>query len=317
MKLSIKLIAIAFAIAFASCKHKDKKDDESATEYAEANKEEANDIIEYNNVLVKYSDNNNSYLKSMERSLNIIDKGLENPTDPFAFASATTPFMTPTFNLSKIKPETPPSALNSDDQKFFKENVIGLKETIEKIQKTYESLDSYIRAEDFKDDKSVKGKQLVDSIYNMSKKYYTYDDKILIRLEAIGDDAERIILKSHPLKDYIFALKDDRKAVQEFNKLITGSADDYKAAESKIKTAYDKLVEQNKKHTEMDAPDAKDYPGKDSAFKRFNDSFNEYLIEARKIMRNASASGKISKDDEENLFRNQDYMRSAYNTFVN
>lgn len=317
MKLSVKLIALAIAIFFGSCKHSDKKDNKSKTEYADSNKDDANDIIEYNNVLVSYTDNNNDYLKSLDRTLSVIDKGLDNPADSYAFTFATPPFMKPAFNLSKIKPETPPSALSSDDQKFFKENVMGLKETIEKIQKTYESLNSYIRAEDFKDDKTVKGKQLVDSIYVMSRKYYTYDDKILIRLEAIGDDAERIILKSHPLKDYIFALKDDRKAVMDFNKLITDNPNNYKAVEGKIKMAYDALALQNKKHIEMDAPGAKEFPGKDYAFKRFNDSFNEYLIEARKIMRDASASGKLAELDTENLIRKQDDMRSAYNSFVN
>jgi len=315
MKLRIKLIALAFAVSLTACKSGDKKDGDAKTEYAEADKGDANDIVEYNNVLVSYTDKNNDYLKSLDRTLSHISKGLENPEDRFAFSGVIPPHALSFISISKIKPETPPSALSSDDQKFFKENVAGLSSTMAKIKETYKSLDDYIKAEDWKDDKSAKGKLLIDSIYSMSKTYYNYDDKILTKLEVIGDDAERIILKSHPLREYIFALKDDRKAVAEFTKLITES-ENYKPVEGKVKAAYDALETQNKKHIEMAVPDVSKFPGKDYSFKRFNDSFNDYLIEARKIMRDASASGKLTESNVEDLIRKQDSMRSAYNGFV-
>ncbi|MCZ4244425.1 DUF3829 domain-containing protein [Pedobacter punctiformis] len=316
MKLTIKLIALAFVVSFAACKGSGDKKDGAKTEYAESNKDDANDIVEYNNVLVSYTDKNNDYLKSLDGTLQKISKGLENPTDRFAWIGITSPMSMISINHSKVKPETPPAALSSDDQKFFKDNVAGLSSTMTKIKDTYKALNDYIKAEDWKDDKSAKGKLLVDSIYSMSKKYYAYDDKILAKLEVIGDDAERIILKSHPLKEYIFALKDDKKAVDDFNKLLAENAGKYKAAEAKIKTAYAALEAQNAKHKIMSPPDAKKFPGQDGSFTRFNESFSDYLIEARKIMRDASASGKISDDDGESLVRKQDYMRTAYNNFV-
>ncbi|WP_316803774.1 DUF3829 domain-containing protein [Pedobacter nototheniae] len=315
MKLTIKLIALAFAVSFSACKGGGKKEG-AKTEYAESNKDDANDIVEYNNVLVSFTDKNNNYLKSLENGLKTISRGLENPNNQFAFSGIINPISIPFYSNSKIKPETPPSALSSDDQKFFKENVAGLNSTMTKIKDTYKSLNDYIKAEDWKDDKSAKGKLLVDSIYSMSKNYYAYDDKILAKLEVIGDDAERIILKSHPLKEYIFALKDDKKAVDDFNRLLGESAEKYKAAEPKIKTAYAALEAQRGKHSAMPAPNAKEFPGQGDSFKRFNEAFNDYLVEARKVMRDASTSGKISQSDGENLVRKQDYMRTAYNSFV-
>ncbi|MGO4877429.1 DUF3829 domain-containing protein [Pedobacter psychrotolerans] len=316
MKLTIKLLVVAVAISFAACKSGDKKkEDGTKTEYADADNDDANQIVEYNNVLVGLTDKNNEYLKRLDENLQKIAKGLNNPNDRFAFIGIVSPYSSSAFSHSKLKPETPPSALSSDDQKYFKENVAGLNETFTKIKDTYKSLDDYLKAEDWKDDKSVKGKKLIDSIYSMSKAYYQYDENVLAKLEAIGDDAERTILKTHPLKEYIFAMKDDRKAVGEFNKLLIGSKN-FKADESKIKSAYEALDAQNKKHTEMDAPDATKFPSKDGSFKRFNESFKDYLIEAKKTIRDASASGKLTESDIEDLVRKHEYMRTTYNYFV-
>lgn len=316
MKLTIKLLVVAIAISFTACKSGDKKkEDQGKTEYAEADNDDANQIVEYNNVLVGLTDKNNEYLKRLDDNLQKISKGLDNPNDRFAFIGIISPYSSSAFSTSKLKPETPPSALSSDDQKYFKENVAGLNETMTKIKDTYKSLDDYLKAEDWKDDKSVKGKKLIDSIYSMSKAYYQYDENLLAKLEVIGDDAERIILKTHPLKEYIFAMKDDRKAVGDFNKLIMDTKN-FKANEGKIKSAYAALEAQNKKHTEMDAPDATKFPSKDGSFNRFNESFKEYLIEAKKTLRDASATGKLTESDIEDLVRKHEYMRTTYNYFV-
>jgi len=316
MKSTIKLLVVAIAISFTACKSGDKKKENGAkTEYAEADNDDANQIVEYNNVLVGLTDKNNEYLKRLDENLQKIDKGLDNPNDRFAFIGIISPYSSSAFSTSKLKPETPPSALSSDDQKYFKENVAGLNETMTKIKDTYKSLDDYLKAEDWKDDKSVKGKKLIDSIYSMSKAYYKYDENLLAKLEVIGDDAERIILKTHPLKEYIFAMKDDRKAVGDFNKLIMDTKN-FKADEAKIKSAYAALEAQNKKHTEMDAPDATKFPSKDGSFSRFNESFKEYLIEAKKTLRDASATGKLTESEIEDLIRKHEYMRTTYNYFV-
>ncbi|RBQ08711.1 DUF3829 domain-containing protein [Pedobacter miscanthi] len=315
MKTLFKLTALALVLSVTACKNGGKKDSNGKTTYVEADEKDVNAIIEYNNVMVSFTDKNNSYLKSLESNLDRIEKGLAKPNDRFAFLGLMTPFSMSTFSNSKIKPDTPPSALSSDDQKFFKENVVSMTGVLDKIKATYKSLDEYIKAEDWKDDKGVKGKALVDSIYSMGKKYYTYDEVILAKLNVIGDDAERVILKTHPLKEYIFALKDDRSKVAEFTKLLASNKN-YKAIEAKAKTAYQSLEDQYNKQVAMPAPDATKFPGKDGYFKNFNESLNDYLIAARKMMRDASASGKLTEYNIEELVRKQDSMRSAYNNFV-
>ncbi|MFD2286568.1 DUF3829 domain-containing protein [Pedobacter petrophilus] len=315
MKFPIKLLAIAVAISFTACKGGDKKETAAKTEYAAAGNDDANQIVEYNNVLVSLTDQNNAYLKRVGENLQKLAKGLANPNDRFAFIGIVSPFSSSGFSHSELKPETPPSSLSNADQKYFKENVAGLNETLAKIKDTYKALDDYIKAEDWKDDKSAKGNKLIDSIYSMNKTYYKYDENLLARLEVIGDDAERVILKTHPLKEYIFAMKDDRKAVGEFNKLLIETKD-FKANEAKIKSAYETLAAQNTKHIEMSAPDATKFPSKDGAFKTFNDSFKDYLIEAKKAIRDASVDGKLTQGHAEDLIGKYEYMRTTYNYFV-
>lgn len=315
MKTIFKLTALALVLSVTACKNGSKKDSNGKTTYAEADEKDVNTIIEYNNVMVSFTDKNNSYLKSLESNLDRIEKGLANPDRRFAFLGLMTPFSMNTFSNSKIKPDTPPNALNNDDQKFFKENVVAMTSVLDKIKATYKSLDEYIKAEDWKDDKGAKGKSLVDSIYSMGKKYYTYDEVVLAKLNVIGDDAERVILKTHPLKEYIFALKDDRSKVAEFTKLLAGNKN-YRAIETKAKAAYQSLEDQYNKHMAMPAPDATKFPGKDGYFRNFNERLNDYLIAARKMMRDSSASGKLTEYNIEELVRKQDSMRSAYNNFV-
>lgn len=315
MKTILKLTALALVLSLTACKNDGKKDNSAKTSYAEADEKDVNEIIEYNNAVVSFTDKNNDYIKRIEDNIIKIEKGLANPSDHFAFIGLITPFSMSTISSSKMKPDTPPSVLSSDDQKFFKENVVSMTGVLDKIKETYKSLDEYIKAEDWKDDKGAKGKALLDSIYSMGKKYYAYDEQVMAKLNIIGDDAERVILKTHPLKEYIFALKDDRSKVAEFTKLLAGNKN-YKTIEAKAKSAYQILEDQHKKHVAMAAPDASKFPGKDGYFKNFNDRLNDYLIAARKMMRDASASGKLTEYNIDELVRKQDSMRSAYNNFV-
>jgi len=315
MKTILKVTALALTLSFTACKNDQKKDDNAKTAYAEADEKDVNAIIEYNNVMVGFTDKNNDYIQRIEGNIVKIEKGLQNPNDRFAFIGLIQPFSINTITRNGVKPDTPPSALNNDDQKFFKENVVAMTGLLDKIKETYSALDEYIKAEDWKDDKGNKGKALVDSIYGLGKKYYTHDELVLARLNLIGDDAERVILKTHPLKEYIFALKDDRSATAAFTKLMASNKS-YKSIEVKAKTAYQALEDQHHKHEAMAAPDATKYPGKDGYFKNFNQRFNDYLIAARKMMRDAAASGKLTDYNIEELVRHQDSMRSAYNNFV-
>ncbi|PWS31278.1 DUF3829 domain-containing protein [Pedobacter paludis] len=316
MNLLIKSIAFVSILSLMACNGGDKNTDKTKTEYADASKDDANEIIEYHNIVLNLTDKNDRSLKSMDDNLETIAKGLKNPTDRFAFTGLMRLTDFGRVNFSKIKPETPPSALNRDDVNFFKGKIKLLNESYKSINDTYKTLTDYIKAEDFKDDKSVNGFKLLDSIYSQGKKYYAVNDEILNKLQVIGDDAERVILKTHPLKEFIYALKDDTQAAAALIALMGKHAKDYKKGESEIKKAYDALDAQNKKHIAMSFPSDSENSYKAKSFGDFNNSVTDFLASARKIMRQGAEKGSLTNENADELYQKKDMMRVYYNSFV-
>jgi hypothetical protein len=316
MNVKLKLLILASILAFTACKNSGRKSDGAQSEYEDASLDDANQIIQYNNVLVGFTDRNSNYVRDLEHSLQGIQRDLNNPNDQFAFHSVTSPIEMPDFNYSAIKPDNPPSALNSDDRAFFKENVSLLNTTVKTIRETAKQLYDYIRAEDFKDDHAVKGKKLVDSIYALNDKYYACHDKLLAKLTIVAEGAERVTLKSHPLKEYIFAMKDDQDETRSFYDMMGKHAKDYNKAEQKVKALYQSMEKNQRKHAAMDAISEYKFAGKQSSFTYFYDDYNKYLVSARKIMRDASSSGQVSEEQLEELYRQEESMRLSYNRFV-
>jgi len=314
LKKSLWFILAGLSVGTIACKNFNKKND-AKTAYCYASSNDANDIVEYNNALIKLTDANYSYLKQVGSNLERIEKGLKNPNYQSEFNFIMEPMYIKPFTV-KITPENPPGAMSSGDKKFFKDSVTAMGDQFAKIRTTYKTLADYIKAQDYKDDKGTKGLALIDSVYALGNKYYGVEDAVLNRLDVIADDAERVTLKNNPLKDYIYALKDDSKAISGFIKLIEANAGNYTASEAKIKTSYDSLATLNQQHTAMGGPKEFHLEEKKNSFDRFNSKVNDFLVEARKIMRNASATGKVSEDDIHTLKSYQDYVRNAYNSFV-
>ncbi len=314
MNIKVKLLSLAIIVAFSACKNGRKHGAQS--EYEDVSSDKANLIIQYNNVLVEFTDHKSSYVKGLEYHLETIKKDLDRPKDQFSFIGLTSDIDIPDYSLSSIKPENPPSALSRDDRNFFKENVAVLNSTVKNIKATNKELYEYINAEDFKDDNSVKGKKLVDSIYALSDKFYAYDTKIMARLVVIADGAERVVMESHPLKEYIFAMKDDQKETQAFYDFISKNAKDYRKVEPKVKILYQSMEKNKKVHAGMDAISEYKFSGKQRSFAYFYDAYNNYLICARKLMRDASPYGAVSKWQLEELYDKGESMRHSYNSFV-
>jgi hypothetical protein len=318
-KKSLWICIAGLSLGATACKNLTKnkfRSGEAKTEYADANSSAANNIVEYNNVVIKLTDANYRYLKSVGNNLTEMEKYLQKPNNTYPFTPMTPIFISPTYFPNKARPENPPSALNSSDRNFFKDSIAALNDNFKKIQDTYKALKDYFDAQDYKDDKGEKGLTLIDSVYALGKKYYSVEGAVLDKLEAIADDAERITLKTHPLKEHIYALKDDSKAVADLIKLMEDNAENYTAAETKIKASYDALTALNEKHTAMSPPGETKYASKKIYFTQFNSYINNFLVTARRIMRDAAAKGKVSENDIKSLKSTQDMIRSTYNSFV-
>jgi hypothetical protein len=303
------------ATLIISCQNHDK-DSKAKTQYAKANDDDANSIIKYNNALLALDDNRDSYLKRLSNSINGMKSIFENPKSAVPTIGAFEPYETPYIPRLGENPSTPPNALSSSDKKFFKDSVAQLNALYTQIKAVYKGMRNYEKAQDYKDDNGAKGKALIDSINVLGNRYYQLDDHVRAKITLIADDAERIILKDHPLKEHIYAMKDDRNKVTEINILLDSCANNYKTSEAKVQAAFQTLKSQNEKHTAMTLPGGQEYVSKKSSFSRFNDSVNDYLLELKRIMRDASSSGKITESDLKSLGYKSETIRTYYNNFV-
>jgi hypothetical protein len=312
-RLPIFLAFIATTIFF-SCQNRDK-DSKANTQYAQSNGDDASSIIKYNNGLLALEESREHYLKSVGNNIRNMRKIFDDPKSPVPYMGID-PFEMPYIPKLGENPSNPPSALSGSDKKFFKDNVTLLNALYTQIKGVYKTMSDYVKAQDYKDDNGAKGKALIDSIDNLGNKYYKQDDQVRAKLSLIADDAERVVLKDHPLKEYIYAMKDDRAKAAEISMLLDSCANNYKASEARAQAAFQTLKSQNEKHTAMTLPGGEQYASQKNNFGRFNESVNDFLLELKKIMRDASSSGKISEDALKSLDYKRETTMTYYNNFV-
>jgi len=277
-----------------------------------SDQKEAQDIIRYNNEFVQVDDRNNGYLRDVNTNLSKVVAEIQSSSPHFEISM---PYEQPLLNAAEDLSKIPP-ALSSADQKFFKTN-IGLMSTLyNQIKSNYKTLYDYMRAEDYKDDNYRNGKSLVALLDSLGTKYYTVQNIVSNKLGAVADDAERIIMAEHPLKDFIYAMKDDNRTIGRLNNLLDSTSVNYKTYADKAAIEGIQLAVQYQKHSVMTLPDDAQYANQRDAFRRYYTTLNSYLASVKKLMRNAAARKKIDGADLEYLFDQQDALRTYYNDFV-
>ena len=310
-KVYFTLIFVSLLVNVA-CKF-DKSNTDDPTENISQN--DANAIIDYNNAVIDLTDNHYSYLSSIDQNLVKIEKGLENPDDRFAFMGLIMPITTPV-SFRSGNPEEPTKALAEEDQDFFKTHIKSLKESFANVKSKYGELNDYLKAEDYKDDGGEKGRKLISDIDEQIASYYEENKIVNTKLAEIADDAEKTILQIHPLKDYIFAFKDDSKAIAKFIEIAYKNPNEYHSIEADLNAAYKKIERLNNEHSAMETPEVEGYHHAANGFQSFNKAVNNFLIDARKIMREASTTGEFTERNLSTFEQNQEAVRRAYNNFV-
>ncbi|RBL88846.1 hypothetical protein [Chitinophaga flava] len=309
-------ISMAMLSATVSCDNS-KSGKGPAAAYENNSAEKASHVIEYTNLLIDIANQQNDYITRVMENADKIEKGLKNPSDRFAFFGIfPATYFERSRGISKVKADEPVDELSSDDKKFFKEKVASSSKAFTKIQDYYKQLQDYLKAEDYKDDKSVKGLALVDSIRSSTQLLIAEKAVLIKKVNEIADASEAIVLKDSPLKDYIIAMKADLKSVREFVGLMENGGADYNSIKDKADAAYAALEKAYGEHSQLSLDNAKK-EHKDSYYKLFYDRFHEILLETKKTMRDGAEKGKLTENQVENLSRNYDYLIERYNSFNN
>jgi hypothetical protein len=286
----------------------------TAAEYTDKSSESASNIIEYTNKVVDMSNDHNKYFDRLTDNVEKIDKALANPNDRYAFMGIMKPFETPSHNFGKVKVEEPVSDLSKEDQKFFKEKVTAYLAHYADLKATYQKMDDYLTAEDYKDDKGAKGRELNDSLKSKITKAYELKSELMKKVETVADASEVVILKDSPVKDYIIAMKGDIKAARELIDLMQENADKYPSVADKVKAQYDALEKAQAEHAKIDIANAKK-ANKEISYNNFYDRLHDFLLDTKKIMRDAAEKGEITESNGSTLDSDYDSLISSYNSF--
>lgn len=307
--------AMSVAMLSVSVSCDNSKGAKGPAAYENNSVEKASHVIEYTNLLIDMANKQNSYITRVAENTDRIEKGLKNPSDRFAFIGIITPsYFDMSRSMNKVKPEEPVDELSSDDKKFFKEKVPAYTASFKKLQEQYKKLSDYLKAENYKDDKSALGFALVDSIRSTTQQLMTDKAVLMKKVNEIADASEAIVLKESPLKDYILAMKADLKSVRDFVELAESSEGDYNAIKQKAEAAYAALEKAQAEHSQLNLDNAKK-ERKDGYYKSFYDRVNDFLITAKKIMRDSAEKGKIDEYQVESLGSSYDNLIGSYNSF--
>lgn len=315
MKRSVLYFALGASLltTFVSCNETGKKDGNTA--YADKSASSANDVIEYTNLIVDLSNKNSDYVERLVNNADRVTQMLSGKGNPTFLSTIIKPIMIGMISHGKVKVEEPVDALNKEDQQFFKEKVASFKGSFEKLKTTYTQLDDYLRAQDYKDDKGAKGLALADSIRSGAQLFFEQKSILMKRVSEVADASEAIILKDSPLKDYVLAMKGDMQAVRDYINLLGENGADFTKISDKAQAAYDALEKNQATHAGLDMANAAK-ENKEGYYKSFYDSFHDFLITAKRIMRDAKEKGEMTDSQLESLDSALDSMISRYNSFT-
>lgn len=310
----LSTLSLAIIIAFTSCGGSSGTDSGSTEKGAENvdSKAEANEIISYTNEVIDYLNGSGDWLRSNEDELSKMVDFMSSKKKA-SYYSSLSPDVSFNFNAGKKDVTNPPAVMSAEEQEYFKKNMTEYKIAYSRLKVNGGDLLKYIRNEDYKDDDFAKGKMLADSIEICYKYLVATKSDLYGKIDAVTEKAEKIILEDHPLREPIFALKEDLKNFEELGTIYSDYSQG-KATPEQVDAAYQKVaasVEKNRAlYTEVlnENKVKSDYDG-------FYNSCDDALATFRKVLRKVKENKKIADSDFRTINSDYSYLIKAYNRF--
>lgn len=307
-----KIIVLAMALTFTSLSVISCKKDLSTLGKSVLDvggTENANAIIDFNN---NFLDSYKSSSKHVESILKYADaavaksKGENVLIMPLVMSSMD-------HSISKIK--AIPSGFDKD-KAAIEADFNTYKTKKESIGKKFEELQSYMNSEDYKDDKGAKAETIKKDLETEAQAFFTAGENVVAKIKPATDAAEEVVLKDHPMKEYIISSKGVMNSLDSvldvLDKQYAGKFD-----EAEAQKKYDELAKAAEANAKLDF-NVKDpqYSYKKSQFEYFNKSASGFLDNYRKLIRDSKGTGKISDSDIQQIDSSYESVLNAYNTFV-
>lgn len=270
--------------------------------------DENQDIIAFNNKIVKMDKAQSDYIKSFKEALTSMDDFIKNAlANPDATRYA--PIFTPIAIFTAHEEIKAPKVLGSEYQKLADKMVSTFKE----LKALQDELSAYKNAEDWKDDKGKKVTELKAKADKIIEENRNAANQLFTKLEDKADKAEIEMLKNHPLKEQITQSKEILDLTQ---KIIDDSYEikDQAAYQKLFAQQYQQLEKLYNRNLESKIPSAE--KNKEASYNLFNNSVNTFLGQMRIVQRSMNESNDQVMNDLDDLEREAKTVLSRYNNFV-
>lgn len=312
MKRITSILIIILAITLITgCKDGDKTDAPKKSSVKIDDNNDANSIIEFNNKFLQLTKGHEGLINGLNDYFTRVNSRISDPENPFNIRPMKPMYIST--NIYKVK-EVPAAfgKVRDDMQK----NYDAMNTSFDAIANSVNDLDSYISAEDYKDDKGAKAKEIQDKASKALQEYYAASKAVMAALRPVADDAEAVTLKDHPLKKYILSGKKVLSASDELLDEVYHEFDTQKLNEAKMQELYSKLEVAAKDVSDMSFSAPDQYKSRESSFTNFKKEANEFAGSVRKLMRDAKEKGKLEDTDVRLVENAYQSMLNRYNTFV-
>lgn len=305
-KVMMVALALSLGAASISCK---KGLDKIENAVMKAGENESQAIIDFNN---DFLDSYKSSTRHIENIVKYAESAVKKSHGETVYSMPLV-INSMDYSLSKIK--SVPSGFEKD-KAAIEVDFNTYKAKRESIEKKYEELKSYITSEDYKDDKGVKAEALQKDIEAEAQGFFTAGENILAKIKPATDVAEEVILKDHPMKEFIVSSKTLMNSMDSVMDVLDKQyTDGFNEAEAQKKyDEFEKVVADNAKK-EFNVKETQ-YSYKKTQFESVNKNASDFLDKFRKLIRDSKSSGKIPDSNIQEMDSAYESVLNSYNSFV-
>ena len=305
-KVMMVALALSLSAASVSCK---KGMDKIGNAVLKAGENESQAIIDFNNDFLDSYKSSSRYIENIVKYAEAAVKKSKGETVysmPVIISSMD-------YALSKIKEV--PSGFEKD-KTLVEADFNTYKAKTESIGKKFEELKSYITSEDYKDDKGAKAEALKKDIDAEAQAFFTAGENILTKIKPATDAAEEVILKDHPMKEFILSSKTLMSSMDSVIGVLDKQyTEGFNEAEAQKKyDEFEKVVADNTK--KVFNVKEQQYAYKKTEFENVNKKAADFLDKYRKLIRDSKSTGKISDSNIQQIDSAYESVLNSYNSFV-
>lgn len=305
-KVMMVALALSLSAASISCK---KGLDKIGNAVMKAGENDSQAIIDFNNDFL------DSYKSSSRHIENIVKYAEAAVKKSHGETVYSMPMVINSMDYSLSKIKDVPSGFEKD-KTVIETDFNTYKAKRESLEKKYEELKSYITSEDYKDDKGAKAETLQKEIETEAQAFFVAGESILTKIKPATEAAEEVILKDHPMKEFIVSSKSLMNSMDSVMDVLDKQyAGSFNEAEAQKKyDEFEKIVDINSK--KVFNVKEQQYAYKKTQFESINTKASDFLDKYRKLIRDSKAAGKIPDSNIQDMDSAYESVLNSYNSFV-